>query len=118
MKLIDVKRPKRKHDKAMEVPEAEGERYPWGLRLTFEKEEIAKIKGLKGIAVGAKVNVQGIGKVTSVRITTTDNENERTQHTVEIQIQRVGVANTGDADAAWKLSATEFEKQKVNAKKT
>lgn len=109
MKLFSVKRPKKKSGKAMEVPsDIERERYPWGLRLTFEKEDIAKVKVLQNIAVGAKVNVQATGKVVSVR--TSDNEDERKRHTVEIQIQKVGVAARADSEAAWKLSPEEFKK--------
>ena len=72
------------------MPESpDREEYPWGLRLRFEKEQTDKIPVFKTIAAGSKVKVQCIGKVVEVR--TTDAEKGRDRHSVEIQIQKVGI---------------------------
>ena len=93
MKLVDMKRPKksRKELRAETMPEnlGEQERYPWGLRLSFGKDEIEKITSLQKISAGAQVKITAMGKVLEVRIA--DVEKGRKRHNVEIQIQKIGI---------------------------
>lgn len=107
MKLIDLKLPKlskKEREENMKVAPYEGEKYPYGMRLNFGKETINKIKALKSVQAGATVNIQGRGKVVEVRIT--DEEKGRTRHNIEIQIQKIAVADTGSYSESFK-EATE-----------
>lgn len=93
MKLFDMKIPKKtKKDREKEMTigsNGDEEQYPYGLALTFNKNEVAKIGSLKNIASGAKVKIQAVGKIT--RVETTDAEKGRDRHEVRIQIQKVGI---------------------------
>jgi len=94
MKLFSMKLPKMTKKKLKEKPinpPMDREEYPWGLRLNFGKKETEKIPALKNIAAGAKVKIQGIGKVIEVRTTDTDAEKGPARHNVEIQIQKIGI---------------------------
>ena len=96
MKLVDMKLPKRsKKEAGLEVvDESSREAYPYGLQLRFDKEEVEKIKALQDVKTGAMVSVTALGKVTEIRIT--DRADDRTRHTVEIQIQEIAIADKGD----------------------
>lgn len=92
MKLVDMKLPKKSKKELKEATKPIGmerEAYPYGLQLRFEKNEVEKIAAFKTIAAGAKVALSCIGKVIEVR--TTDAEKGRDRHSVEIQIQKVGI---------------------------
>ena len=104
MKLIDMAIPKKTKAelKKMDQPvyEGEGNRYPYGLQLRFEKEEIDKISALKNVEAGAKVNITAVGKVTEVRVT--DSEKGNNRHSVEIQIHSVDIPDTANFKDAFK----------------
>ena len=113
MKLIDMKLPKKTKKEIEEgmkpAPlEEERDRYPWGLRLNFDKKEVDKLKILQRIDAGAKVKIQAEAKVIEVR--TTDSDKGRSRHNVEIQIQKIGITNkefeTKEAEAAFDEGAT------------
>ena len=87
--LKSMRKNKQKSSKTeSEVPSGDRERYPYGLRINLDKEEISKL-GLGEIEAGSKVNIAAIGKVISV--STNDEETGRTRHSVSIQIQKLGV---------------------------
>ena len=88
MTLVDLKLPK-KHPLADEKPDIVRPNYPWGLQLTFEQEQIAKLPMLKKAAAGDMVAISGLAKVTSVEVT--DKDKEKKRHTVRMQIQKIGV---------------------------
>jgi len=112
MQLIDMKRPKKTKAQLKtycDVPAGNDEQYPWGLKITLDKDEIAKIKGLEKIPAGATVNISAVGKIIEVAITNKDTE--KTRHRIEIQIQQIGISGTGrmdkdDADAAFDKGAS------------
>jgi hypothetical protein len=91
--LIDMKLPKKttKELKSECAPMRAGEqdRWPYGLQLRFEKEQVEKIQSLKGLVVGQKVNVAAIGCVTSVR--QSERQGGGKDHSIEIQIEQANV---------------------------
>jgi hypothetical protein len=93
MNLVDMKRPKKSKEEAKvtEGPVGVEERYPWGLRLTLEKEELAKL-GLKpaDLAIGSKCAIQCEGEVVGLR-ESASKEPEREQKSVEIQIVKMAI---------------------------
>ena len=77
--------------KKLMEPMAYGEtdEWPYGLRLSFEKEEIEKLSGLKKLKVGDSVKVSAEGSVMSVRIS--ERQERPDDHSVEIQLKEVDV---------------------------
>jgi len=91
MKLIDMKLPKKELQKNAEVPVASEdiERYPYGLRINLEKEQVDKLRGLIGLQAGDPVIVEGKGYIKEVRIS--DTQDGRKRHNVEIQLTAIGI---------------------------
>ena len=96
LEMISLKKPKmteaqkkKQRDKEMTM-DYEGDNYPYGARISFEKDVIEKIKSLQNIEAGAQVSLYGKGKVTEVRVTDSD-KSSRKRHHVEIQITDIGV---------------------------
>lgn len=92
MPLIDMKIPKKSKAELKKMNEPMGyredEKYPYGLQLRFEKDQVKKL-GLKDCKVGDMVNIAALGKVTSVRMS--EHTHRDDSHDVEIQIQKIGV---------------------------
>lgn len=90
--LIDVKLAKKtKEELKTECGPsiADQEKWPYGLRMNFEKEQIDKIPSLANLQVGDKVTVQGEGSVIEVRVS--ERQGEKDRHNIEIQIEKVAV---------------------------
>jgi ribosomal protein L21E len=91
MELVDVKLPKKSKTELKAecepISTADQDRWPWGLQLLFEKEEIAKIPSLTNYKVGDKVAIQAEASVTSIRMS--ERQNGKEDHTVELQIEKV-----------------------------
>jgi len=89
--LVDMKLSKEeaKTEAPCSPSKENGPRWPYGLRLTFDKEQIAKLPALSGLKVGGTVKIEGTGTVTSVRIS--ERQKEKPDHTVEIQIENIGI---------------------------
>jgi hypothetical protein len=98
--LVDMKLPAKSKKDTMAVPcEAERELYPYGLKLTFDKEQIAKLPELDGAKVGDTVTVEATGTIVAVRIS--ERKKENPDHTVEIQIENISIeASTAEPDKA------------------
>ncbi|KKN75056.1 hypothetical protein LCGC14_0384300 [marine sediment metagenome] len=97
MKMIDLKWTKaeiKKRNKPTTERILEGETYPWGLKVHFEKEAVDKMDSLKKVKVGAMVDIHAIGKVVEVSIT--DRDKSKKRHRVEIQLQQVGIHDRSD----------------------
>ena len=93
MELIDLKRPKKKkgEDEKMPAMEGDGERYPYGLRITLEKEELDKL-GIKpnDFDVGVTCSFQAEGKVEEIsQRETTREDSER--KSISIQITKMAI---------------------------
>lgn len=104
MKLANMKLPKREAEKTAGVEVAKNlssprEEYPWGLRLTFEIDQIKKL-GLD-CSVDDLVKISAIGKVTSVRKEEMAGD-DKDRHTVEIQITDIAVKSSDDYEGAFK----------------
>jgi len=96
MKMVDVKIPKRlkKEMETMKSPvEMERDRWPYGLKLTFEHEQVDKLPHLEKMKVGQKVNVEGIGEVTSIRMN--EEKEGKKRYSVEVQLHEVGCEGKG-----------------------
>lgn len=104
--LVDMKLPAKSKKDYMAVPSVEKELYPYGLKLTFDKEQIAKLPELDGAKVGDTVTVEAKGTVVAVHIS--ERKKENPDHTVEIQIENIAV----------ETSASESDTEKDDADKT
>ena len=92
MNLADMRLPKSGKGVGLGVETASSEsenRWPYGLMLTFNKEQIAKLKALVVAKVGDQVTVNAVGTVTAVR--TSERQRGSADHTVEVQLEKVGV---------------------------
>ena len=99
MELKSMKRTaKEKKAEKTVLAKPEAEDYPWGLRLTLDKEELDKLD--ISLAVGDKVNIQSVAKVISVRENT--DENGQRRH-VELQITDLGMEPEASRSAAERL---------------
>jgi hypothetical protein len=83
------------------------DRWPYGLRLDFRKEQIAKLPMLKTYEVGDTVIVYAEAKVTSVRIS--EQQDKEQDYNVELQIEKLGLAYKGDKKPE-KMSPKEYKK--------
>lgn len=92
MKLIDMKLPKKtKSELKAEIPpiEVECDKWPYGLKLRFESDQVDKLPYLKNMKIGEKVSISGIGEVMSIRMN--ERKGGKEDYSVEIQIQNVGM---------------------------
>ena len=95
MNLVNMLLPKKTKEelKKDNVPASLGEqdRWPWGLQLRFETEQIEKLPALKTFVVGDKVIVMAEAKVTEVRMSETQSTGEeaKTRRTVELQVESI-----------------------------
>ena len=95
MKLTDMKLPKKTKAEAktdcQPIGYEDREQWPYGLQIRFEKEQIAKMPEVVGLKVGDIMNISGIGKVISVRMS--ERRGSQDDHSVEIQIEQIGVSS-------------------------
>lgn len=92
MALTDMKRPRPKKSdlKEMAMPAmAEGDRYPWGLQIRLEKDELEKLGvSAADFKIGQTVTIQAQGKVTSIS-SRESTGSEKAMQDVAIQIEKV-----------------------------
>lgn len=89
--MADMKLPKKTEEelKTESVPtKIDRDRWPYGLQLRFENDQIDKLPYLKTLKVGQKVMVQGMGEVSSLRMSERDGGKE--DWSIEIQLHEVG----------------------------
>ena len=108
MKLTDMKLPKKtkaelKADCVPSIGCEDEDRWPYGLQIRFEKEQIAKMPEVAKLKVDDTVSISGTGKVISVRMS--ERRGGKDDHSVEIQIEKVAVSSRsqkklGDMDMA------------------
>lgn len=93
MNLVDMKRPKKSTKEMQRLPTVtdSNEQYPYGLRLTLEKEELGKL-GLKvgDFDIGIVCSIQCEGEIVSLRESVGRAGEE--SGTVEIQIVKMTVS--------------------------
>jgi hypothetical protein len=87
MKMMDMRT--KTELKKMEAPKMmDQDRWPYGLRLTLEQDQVKKFPELAKGKVGGKVMVHGIAEITSIR--QSERQSGENQHTVELQIKEMG----------------------------
>lgn len=92
MSMTDMKRPKPKKSdmeaKAMPAM-AEGDRYPWGLQIRLEKDDLEKLGvSAADFKIGQTVAIQASAKVTSINSRESTGSEKRYQE-VGIQIEKL-----------------------------
>ena len=92
MALVDMKRPKIKKSDMKDVVAGypgEGDRYPWGLQLRLEREELERL-GLdaKDFKIDANVSITASGSVTGIEMRESTGGKQEYQ-TVSIQIEKL-----------------------------
>lgn len=94
MDLIDMKLPKKTKEELKNdccpVSADNQDRWPYGLQVRFEKEQVDKMPSLVSLKVGDRVIIQGEATVTSIRMS--ERQNGKEDHSVELQIEKVSVA--------------------------
>jgi|SRR3972149_11412223 len=91
MKMVDLKLPKKTIEevkKEMSPIEVERDRWPYGLQLRFESDQVEKLPHLKNMKIGQKVVIQGEGEVTELRMS--ERKEGKESWTVEVQLHEVG----------------------------
>jgi len=92
MKLVDMKLPKKSKKEMKEeyaISPMDEERYPYGLRITFEQEQLKDLPYLKEKKVGDKCMIYCEAVITDTRMS--ERQNGKTNHSVGLQIEKVDV---------------------------
>ena len=90
-KLVDMKcSPSKKEGLTTAQPEpAKQPSYPYGLRLSFDQDEVTKLPKLKTFKVGDQVAIAGKGEVIELRMR--EEQGGKESWSVEIQIKKINV---------------------------
>jgi len=92
-KLRDmIRKSKPKESYPVDVPEYPEDRYPWGLRINLNDEELTKLEiDLKKISVDDKIKIEAIAFVESIR----QSKNRRGEdRNLELQITKMSIRKT------------------------
>jgi hypothetical protein len=111
MKMVDIKLPKRDTKEMSKPIEVERDRWPYGMRLTFEHEQVDKLPHLEKMKVGQKVSVEGIGEVTSIRMH--EEKDGKKQYSVEVQLHEVGCEGKGKSESMGEAMGRSWENHKL-----
>jgi hypothetical protein len=114
MKMIDLKMPKlskKEMEKTNQLMVPDSDRWPYGLKLTFEAEQVDKLPVLEKVKVGDDVSISGMGEVTSIR--SSENQDGKKQFTVEVQIQKVGVESSKSSPESMADAMGKVEKSRT-----
>jgi len=84
MKLVSMQLPK---NKKTSMPEVSEDKWPYGLNVSFETEQVAKLPLLQEVNVGDKVMVYSIARVT--RVEETSSEQRKPRHRVSMQLEKI-----------------------------
>ena len=105
MALTDMKRPKPKKsemDKMAQPALAEGDRYPWGLQIRLEKDDLEKLGvSAADFRIGQTVAIQAQAKVTSIN-SRESTGNEKPYQEVGIQIEKLDLGMKSAKFAGYK----------------
>ncbi|RPI84291.1 MAG: hypothetical protein EHM41_13785 [Chloroflexi bacterium] len=88
------------------------ERWPYGLVLRFEKEQIDKLPSLTNYEVGDKVMVTAEATVTAIRIS--ERQDGESDHSVELQIKKIACEPAMDKPME-QMSPKEYRKARLSA---
>lgn len=106
MKLTSMKIPKAKTEPSIaEAPTMDRPRYPYGLRLRLDEDQLAQLGIDELPKVGGVVTVHAKADVISVSENehTSEDRKEHKHRTVELQITDLGFDTPGGKDAAAEL---------------
>ena len=99
MEYIDLKLKKKKtSDEPKEVISENGDKYPYGLQLRFDTEQIEKIDTLKNLDIGEIVKIFGIAKVTELSSREQAGK-EESRKDAALQIQQIAVVSSKEEKA-------------------
>ena len=91
MPLVDLKRTKKERkDEDKGMPTAiDSDPYPWGLELTLEKDQLAKLPELKGMDAGEDMTM--VAKVRIKRVESVDADSpDGNRESVTLQVRKIG----------------------------
>lgn len=95
-KLVDMKLPPEPKCEKTEITMPSTptrDRYPYGLRVSFERDQVDKMPKLKTFKVGDQVTLTGKGEVIELRMR--EEQGGKESWTVEIQIKKANVVKGG-----------------------
>jgi hypothetical protein len=96
-KLTDMTLPKeKKKSTAMPPVEMEREKYPYGLRLSLDTDQVKKL-GAEDLDVKAKVRITALASVVSKRVV---DEHGGKRVSVELQIEKMTLSNSASEDVS------------------
>ena len=113
MNMVSMVRPKPEVEETKTSPsvgtDSYYEKYPWGLRLTLNAEELDKLGiDLKNLTVDQEVTLQCKAKVTEIRQVERSNENNfmdssngKKDQTLELQVTDMSLADSQDFEGAF-----------------
>ena len=91
--LIDMKLPKRTKEElkneCMPMAAEEQDRWPYGLEIRLEKDQLDKMPEVKNYKVGDKVIVYAEASITGTRIS--ERQKGKDNHTMELQLEKIAV---------------------------
>jgi hypothetical protein len=94
MELTDIKLPKTaKTDLSKESPicnHEERDRWPYGLKLNFESDQVKSLPSLKDYKVGDRVMVMAEACVTDIRMA--ERQSGIEDHSIGMQIEKIAVS--------------------------
>lgn len=101
MKLVNMKLPKKKKKTDLEVAApSQSEEYPYGLRLSFQEDEIKKLGlNLKKLKVEDAFSITGEAKVVEISQTESKNINNKR---LELQITAIALSNKNSFEGGYK----------------
>jgi len=104
IKMISMKRKPVKPDKNDEPGCCgDNEKFPWGLRVSFDSESVDKIKALQNVKAGDMVKLMSEAKVVEVSLRDTMKEGEKQR--VELQLEMVGIDKPDTPEKLFKEGA-------------
>jgi hypothetical protein len=110
MEMVDMKLPKRKKEDMktagmpMDMPQ---DQWPYGLKITLEKEQIDKLPSVKGYNVGDYVFIEAEACVVSMR--KSEQKGGKDHYSVELQIEKISLK---DKKPLEKMSMKEYREER------
>jgi hypothetical protein len=92
MALIDMQLPKRskqEQNKMKEPCTLDQDKYPYGLKLHLEKQQIAKFISLKDVTAKTRLIIEAEASIVEIR--TTELQDGKDSCTMEIQIEKLSI---------------------------
>ena len=117
MKLVDMKLPKKTKKELKEeypsITNDQQDRWPYGLQLRFETEQVEQMPSLKDYKVGDRVIVMAETSVTEVRMSETQStdKDKKTRYTVELQVEQIACESKKKIPPE-KMSPEEYRKMR------